>query len=142
MESAGRTHPTRRSRGAQAELIQAKHLYRDEWLQLITHGSIIRAVADYVQIALQGQGHIALADAPTTESSFPDVCRVTGTADVAAYFDAQGPLALQLVDIRQEEWEAFEFTLVGRRALQGDPEGYREVRLNEQSEFMTHPKGL
>ena len=59
--------------------------------------------------------------------SFPDVCRVTGTTDVAAYFDVQGPLPLQLVDIRQEEWESSEFTLVGRKALEGDPEGYREV---------------
>ena len=40
------------------------------WQYVLTHGSIVRAVADYVWKALKGRGKIIVADAPQTDSSF------------------------------------------------------------------------
>src|SRR5688572_28546794 len=46
-------------------LIWHAHRYRhDEWQQVITHGSIVRAVADYVLLALQGRGGLWIVDGP------------------------------------------------------------------------------
>src|SRR5207344_2096608 len=36
------------------------------WRYVLTHGAVIRAVADYVVLALGGRGRIWLADAPQT----------------------------------------------------------------------------
>ena len=41
-----------------------------EWLQIITHGSVIRAVVDYAWLALGGKGRIIVADGPQTDSDF------------------------------------------------------------------------
>ena len=49
-------------------LIAHSHMYTDEWEHVITHGSVMRAVVDYVYIALGGQGKIIIADAPQTDS--------------------------------------------------------------------------
>ena len=119
--------------------IMARHLYRKEWKQLVSHGSVIRAVVDYVLIALKGKGRITITDGPATESSFEDVCRTTGVSEVVAYYSARGDMPVELVDIRREEWISEDFTLVGRRDLPGDPEGYRKVCLDEKSEFIGMP---
>ena len=37
---------------------------------MITHGSIIRAILDYVYIALKGNGKIIIADAPLQKCGF------------------------------------------------------------------------
>ena len=47
----------------------------DEWEQVITHGSVIRAVCDYVLLALKGTGRIIICDAPQTDSSFRKICK-------------------------------------------------------------------
>src|SRR5437867_4201578 len=36
----------------------------DDVVSMLTHGSVIRAVLDYVAIALQGQWRVVIADAP------------------------------------------------------------------------------
>src|SRR2546422_1745450 len=37
-------------------MLAESHYYNDEWEYVITHGSVIRSVVDYVFIALQGKG--------------------------------------------------------------------------------------
>lgn len=48
------------------------------WQYVLTHGSVIRAVADYVWKALGSRGKVILADAPQTDSSFSEIVRVLG----------------------------------------------------------------
>src|SRR5436305_2337020 len=43
------------------------------WRYVITHGSIIRAVADYVWKATGASGKIIVADAPQTDASFAEL---------------------------------------------------------------------
>ena len=60
-------------------LAQSHALKPDEWLQIITHGSIIRAVLDYVISALRGQGEILIIDGPQYDSDWDMILERTGT---------------------------------------------------------------
>ena len=51
-----------------------------DWECIITHPSVIRAVADYVGKALSGKGSICLADAPQNDADF-DVLRELAHVD-------------------------------------------------------------
>ena len=52
-------------------MIAHRHRLRDEWDSVITHGSVIRAVADYVCLALEGRGRVMIGDAPQSDSQWP-----------------------------------------------------------------------
>lgn len=107
------------------------------WVYTITHGSVIRAVADYVWKALQGQGRLMVADAPQTDSSFRDMMRILELDKVQEFYRENG-LDLELVDLRKEEWINQEEVIVERRPLPGDPLGYVELDLGDKSEFAQH----
>jgi uncharacterized protein (DUF362 family) len=107
---------------------------------VLTHGSVVRAVADYVAIALQGRGRIWLADAPQTDSSWAKIISVTQLDEVARYFAGKG-IGFELVDLRQEEWSHRDGVILARRKLAGDPRGYVAFDLAEGSEFFGHRGG-
>jgi uncharacterized protein (DUF362 family) len=104
---------------------------------VLTHGSVVRAVADYVAIALGGRGRIWLADAPQTDSSWAKIIEVSKLDAVARHFAAKG-IAFELVDLRQEEWAHKDGVILSRRNLAGDPRGYVAFDLGEGSEFFGH----
>src|SRR5262249_7407057 len=55
-------------------LIWHSHRYRhQEWEQVVTHGSIVRAVADYVLIALQGCGELWIVDGPQLDADWNEI---------------------------------------------------------------------
>lgn len=109
----------------------------DGWRYVLTHGSVIRAVADFVTIALQGRGRIWLADAPQTDSSWSKIVDVLHLTEIAAFFAARG-VRFELVDLRREEWTHRDGVVLSRRALAGDPRGYVAFDLGEGSEFFGH----
>lgn len=112
----------------------------DGWRYVLTHGSIVRAAADYVWKALEGRGRVVVGDAPQTDSSFSEIARLLGLAEMRACYRARG-LDLEVVDLRQEEWENRDGVIVQRRALDGDPNGYVAYDLGGRSEFVGHPGG-
>ena len=107
------------------------------WRYVLTHGSVIRAVADYVWKAVGPDGSVAVADAPQTDSSFQKICEVLGLERLRDFYADQG-LDLELIDMRQEEWESEDGVVVDRRELEGDPAGYVEYDLENNSEFVEH----
>jgi uncharacterized protein (DUF362 family) len=107
------------------------------WEWILTHGSVIRAVADYVFKAVGASGRVVIADAPQTDSSFDGVVRVLQLDEVAAFYRARG-LTLDLIDLRQEEWVNDKGVIVSRRDLPGDPAGAVAFDLGSASEFETH----
>src|SRR6185503_10569476 len=108
------------------------------WVYTLTHGSVIRAVADYVWKALDGRGRIMIADAPQTDSSFDGMVRRLGLDILQEFYAARG-FALELVDLRREEWLNREGVIVERGARPGDPGGYVAFDLGDRSEFGGHP---
>lgn len=107
------------------------------WGYVLTHGSVIRAVADYVWKALDGRGKIIVADAPQTDSSFDEIVRILGLDVIRDFYRAQG-LDFGLVDLRREEWVNRDGVIVSRHRLPGDPNGYIAFDLGEYSEFVGH----
>lgn len=107
----------------------------DEWQQVITHGSVIRAVCDYVLQALEGRGRIIICDAPQTDSSFHAIGDVSGTRALVEWYQTWADVPVDLHDLRQEEWDARDDVIVRRRRLPGDPLGYVAVNVGQRSAF-------
>jgi uncharacterized protein (DUF362 family) len=108
------------------------------WRYTITHGSVIRAVADYAWKALEGRGTLIVADAPQTDSSFAAMARLLGLDALADYYRSRG-LNFELLDLRREQWTNRGGVIVHRDPLPGDPRGYLAFDLGPSSEFHGHP---
>jgi len=108
------------------------------WKYVLTHGSVIRAVADYVWKALDGKGKVVVADAPQTDSSFAEIARRLGLHSLRDHYRAAG-LDFDVVDLRKEEWLERDGVIVERRKLEGDPRDYIAFDLGSRSEFVDHP---
>ena len=59
----------------------------DGWRYVLTHGSVIRAVADYVWKAVGPGGRIILADAPQTDASFTTMVELLGLDAIRAFYE-------------------------------------------------------
>ena len=116
-----------------------EHHPRDSkgWQYIITHGSIIRAVADYVFKAVGDKGHVVVADAPQTDSSFDRIRELTGL-DALRHFCHAYWGDFQILDLRKEQWTNRDGVVVARKQLAGDPQGYAEFDLGQASEFTGH----
>jgi uncharacterized protein (DUF362 family) len=108
------------------------------WHYVITHGSIVRAVADYVWKAVGPKGKIILADAPQTDASFSEMVHILGLDVIRDFYLARG-FTFELVDLRQEEWITRGDVVVERRKLAPNPYGAVPFDLGEASEFVDHP---
>jgi uncharacterized protein (DUF362 family) len=76
------------------------------WEAVTTHPSVIRAIADYVAIALQGEGEIMIGDAPQMNCDWQTLLKNSGMGDLAAYLgEAYARLGVKvtLVDFRKEQ---------------------------------------
>jgi uncharacterized protein (DUF362 family) len=103
--------------------IRQSHTDRpDEWEQIITHGTVIRAVAEQV---LAAGGKLTIADAPQTDSDFEKICELTGVRQLDA----------EILDLRREAWRTENGVIVARRQLPEDPRGYTLVNLGDRSWF-------
>ena len=112
---------------------------RDEngWEYILTHGSVIRAVADYVFLALDKTGKIILGDAPQTDSSFSKIVKLLQLEKITDFYKSHN-LDFSVLDFRKEEWENKNDVIVKRTKLPGDPFGYIAFDLATSSEFHGH----
>ena len=102
---------------------------------VITHGSILRAVADYAALAVGPEGSVVVAEAPQQDCDFEEIRRLTGLAEIQGSFEAMWGGPLEVIDLRRE-WVSFrDGVIVSRSPLPGDPAGYRKVDLGERSFF-------
>lgn len=104
----------------------------------ITHGAVIRAVIDYVILALKENGKIIVADAPQMNCNFDKLLIKNGMKGVAEYYDAQlksSGISFELIDLRREMTQYKNGVVWKRIPLSGDPRGYTIVDLGDDSEF-------
>jgi uncharacterized protein (DUF362 family) len=109
----------------------------DGWRYTITHGSVIRAVADYVWKAIGPSGKIIVGDAPQTDASFSAMVRLLGLDSIRDLYLARG-LNFEVVDLRQEEWDTRGDVVVKRRTLPSHQYGSVAFDLGQASEFVDH----
>ncbi|MBD5478473.1 MAG: DUF362 domain-containing protein [Lachnospiraceae bacterium] len=67
---------------------------------LVTHPAIVRAVLDYVVLALNGSGRIILADAPVQSCDFEVLVKELHYDGLVDYFQNNG-ISVELMDLRQ-----------------------------------------
>ncbi len=100
---------------------------------LIAQGSVIRAIADYAYIALQGRGKLTIGDSPQLETDFDDVVRATGIGKIAYYYGQHG-MSVDILNLMQVRGHTRKIGGVAVTKLAGDPLGYKVVDLKEDSE--------
>ncbi|MFC1620953.1 DUF362 domain-containing protein [Candidatus Omnitrophota bacterium] len=103
--------------------------------KLITHGSIIRAIADYVYIALKGKGRIIIADGPMDEGDFGKIRRIAGLDKIERFYSESADFDIEVYDLRQEQVFKKGNEIIRRIKLPGDPAGYTAVDLSKESKF-------
>ncbi len=103
---------------------------------LVTHGSIIRAVLDYVSIALRGRGRMIIADAPQNDADFDAIRRIAGLDEIQEFHRARGGIDVEVYDLRPETARKVDGVIVGHEQLPGDPAGYAQVDLGRRSMFV------
>lgn len=102
---------------------------------LMTHGSVIRAVLDYVLIALGGRGKLTVGDSPLQYADFAACLRLTGVEAVIQEASRGSGFPIGTVDFRKERSEKRRGMIVTRIPNNGDPMGYKAVELGPASRF-------
>lgn len=101
---------------------------------VVTHGSVIRALADYAQLAVGPEGSVTLAEAPQQDCDWASVSAFAGLDAVVSAHAACGR-ELTCIDLRREAVTTEDGVIVDRTPLPGDPAGYRPVDLGDESFF-------
>jgi uncharacterized protein (DUF362 family) len=107
---------------------------------VITHGAVLRAVLDYAWLAAGPEGAVEVAEAPQHDCDFEEIRRLTGLDAMARLYEEALGAELAVIDLRREAVGYRDGVIVERRALPGDPRGYRLVDLGTRSFF--HGSGL
>jgi uncharacterized protein (DUF362 family) len=102
---------------------------------LITHGAVLRAVADYAWLAVGPEGSVVVAEAPQHDCDFGRVAAITGLDALVRFYETTLGVELGVVDLRREAVTYRDGVIVGRQELPGDPAGYRVVDLGARSFF-------
>jgi uncharacterized protein (DUF362 family) len=107
---------------------------------VITHGSILRAAIDYAWLAVGPSGRVSIAEAAQMDCDFDRIREIVGLDSIEAFFADVVGRPIETIDLRREAVRFEDGIIVERRALPGDPMGYRVVDLGEKSFF--HESGL
>jgi uncharacterized protein (DUF362 family) len=104
---------------------------------IVTHPSVLRAVADYVFLALRGRGRIVIADTPQMDCDWDELMRYERLDAVVEYYRRVLAFPLELYDLRtfqviDPDQPAYS---TNRKPLPGDPKGMVKVDLGARSEF-------
>lgn len=115
-------------------MVRHIHLSGGDINSVITHGSLIRCVLDYVAIALKGDGEITVGDAPVQSSDFRKLTELNGLDLIKIDFENTWRLPLRIIDFRLRSIELSEHRkFLGGASLDGDEKGYCRVDLGSQS---------
>lgn len=104
---------------------------------LITHPSLVRAMLDYVALALNGSGSIIVGDAPLQSCNFEKLVEEQGYADIIDFYRKKG-IQVELVDFRNYK-TILKDGLLQRVKNESNNESV-VVDLEKKSEFLTIDK--
>ncbi|HCL4548642.1 DUF362 domain-containing protein [Clostridium botulinum] len=103
----------------------------DDIYSVITHPSVIEAVADRVAIALQGKGEIIIGDNPSIDANFDELMRLTEIKALEKKYDVD----CKVLDLRPLVCKDLKY--YGKKdkmcSQLGDPLGEVEVNLGNKS---------
>ncbi len=103
---------------------------------LITHGSIIRCVLDYVAKAMYGHGRIIIGDCPIQGAEWDKVIRLAGLFEISDYFSQTFPgIDLSIKDYRLGIAIFKGQTVIKRVVDHRGGANYTEIDLGSKSEL-------
>jgi uncharacterized protein (DUF362 family) len=123
--------------------VLSNHRLGKDLYAIVTHPAVLRAVADYVWIALRGRGRILIADAPQYDCNFQELLKRTQLPTVVGFYSQFSGPTVSVRDLRRywSAWKHFESCL---QPLPGDPEGTVTINLGSKSALhsLPHPEKL
>ncbi|MBV8358917.1 MAG: DUF362 domain-containing protein [Deltaproteobacteria bacterium] len=118
--------------------VLSRHKERKSVYSIITHPAVLRAVADYCWIALEGAGSITIADAPQYDCDFAELLEVTQLETVRQFYSNIAGPSFEVRDLRNY-WSAGKHFASMLQPLPGDPKGSLRVNLGRASAFYEKP---
>lgn len=106
---------------------------------VVTHGSVLRAVADYVLIALKDRGDLVICDAPQMNCDFDKLIELNGFKSILDFYQEKYKnknIKISLIDLRKEMTIYRHGLVWKRKPLKGDPLGYKIIDLGNNSEVI------
>ncbi len=101
---------------------------------LITHASVIRAVLDFVLVALRGDGEVWIGDSPLQSCEFDKLRRMANLDPMLDAVRERTPVPVHLADFRRVGTVEDGTGIAGERhALASDPNGLQPVDLGAHS---------
>jgi uncharacterized protein (DUF362 family) len=95
---------------------------------LVTHGSVVRVLVDYVRLAGGDRVEILIADVPLQGADFTRIVQQNGLRAMVEMLARRGDGRLALRDLRRERAIVDSTGFITRiEPLAGDPRGYQEV---------------
>ncbi len=114
-------------------LVDHEHRFGGDIWSVITHPAVVRAVADFVALALRGDGRIVIGDNPHVDCHWDELAELYGMDELAARIAEVGEVSVEFVDLRS--WHMPDLTNYGwrvaRESLAGDPLGTHVVDLRD-----------
>ncbi|MCS6924202.1 MAG: DUF362 domain-containing protein, partial [Fimbriimonadales bacterium] len=123
-------------------MVRDFHEFREEGTDaLITHGSVVRAVVDYVYLAKGGKGGVIIADSPQNDADWDGLWREFAYDDLLTFYREVAPdFEVRIYEVRKEAVRKELGVPVVRYQRPGDPFGYSAINLGEWSEFEEIPE--
>jgi uncharacterized protein (DUF362 family) len=123
--------------------VLSRHRGGKDLFAIITHPSVLRAVADYCWIALRGRGRIIVADAPQYDCDGGELLARTRLEETLAFYRRFPGPRVEWRDLRRY-WSRGKHFASLLEPLPGDPEGSLTVNLGARSFLGTlrHPEKL
>jgi len=104
----------------------------DTIFSIIPHGSVIRAVLDYVLIAKPSS--VIICDGPIPNAAFADVCRIVRLDEIVSFVNANQKVKVELLDLRDEYAPKDEKGhVIDIIETKEDPLGYSIIDLGKES---------
>jgi uncharacterized protein (DUF362 family) len=115
-------------------VVQHLHGSGGEYKAVVTHGSLVRCILDYVALALMGKGEIVVGDAPVQSADFSQIIERTGLRQVCDDVSKRWNVPVRVVDFRLRCAETdYRHRIIRQSALEGDLIGYCAVDLGKRS---------
>lgn len=113
--------------------VLSRHFAGGDLFSIVTHPSVLRAIADYCFIALKDAGKVIIADAPQYNCNWAELSEAAGLDALKEFYSRTRPGRFDVVDLRNY-WSRGKHFPSLKESLEGDPGGTLEVDLGEESE--------
>ena len=118
--------------------VLSRHKEGKDLFSIITHPAVLRAVADYCWIALQGSGQIIFSDAPQYDCNIHELLEATRLDKMCDFYSGFAGPKVEFFDLRTY-WSNLRHFPSMLRALPGDPAGNVVVDLGRRSALYGRP---